>query len=107
MNQFIHGCVEIIKLKVQLTRYRNTVVYLQNKFRDKHLSKYQKVEVLLNYWDKLTGEIQIRCSKMKDQGANLLLRHLMMVPKDIKVKMMKIYIDKCREMHAIAFLQWR
>ena len=61
----------------------------------------------MNYWDKLTGEIQKRVSKAKDEAANALLRRLIMVPPRIKEAMLKGYVDKCRQMHAIAFLQWR
>lgn len=46
-----------IAFKSKVAIFSKQVCYIQKKVRDQHMTKYQKVEVLLNYWDKLTGEI--------------------------------------------------
>ena len=41
---------------------------------------------------------------MKDEKANTLLRQFMMVKAPIRELMLKMYVDKCKHLHAIAFL---
>ena len=42
--------------------------------REKLETRYCKIEVLLNYWDKLIGQIAMRSSKLNDDKANQLIR---------------------------------
>ena len=43
----------------------------------------------------------------KDKLTINLVNRLIEVPKEIKIKCLKKYVSKCKELHTIAFLQWR
>jgi hypothetical protein len=47
----VGGMVLIEKVQI----FRKTITYIQNKFRNQMATRYAKVEVLMNYWDKLYG----------------------------------------------------
>lgn len=70
-------------------------------------TKYAKVEVLLNYWDKLYGQMQLKATSTGDKQANEMLKGIALVPTSIKRKLFIFYIKKCRELHNVAFFQWR
>ena len=65
--------------------------------------RYAKVDVLLNYWDKLLGHIQFKATKRKDEAASKLCQKFMLVPQHVKIHMLRKYIEHCRKTYAIAF----
>jgi len=71
------------------------------------LTKGEKITIMFNYWDLMFGTLQQKASKIKDADVNELCKKLIVVPQAIKYKALEYYVDKCREVHAIAFLQWR
>ena len=42
-----------------------------------------------------------------DKNANNLLKKIIMVDQNVKFELLRRYVKKCRELHSIAFLQWR
>ena len=61
----------------------------------------------MNYWDKMFGELQVRATQLGDRQGNALARALILVPKKVRWTVLREYVDRCQELHAIAFLQWR
>jgi len=43
------------------------------------MTKNAKLEVLLNYWDKLFGQIQLKASQNKDNKTKLLCKNIAIV----------------------------
>lgn len=63
-----------------------------------------KVEVLLMYWNKVFTYLMDASKINKDKLTINLVNRLIEVPKEIKVKCLKKYVSKCKELHTIAFL---
>ena len=69
--------------------------------------RHAKVDVLLIYWDKLYGIVQQGASLFRDKNANALCKKLICINKEVQKHMLLAYVNRCRELHSIAFLQWR
>jgi hypothetical protein len=63
--------------------------------------------VLIKYWDKLLGSLQLRSSLLKDNSLKPILLKVYMVPKDVQYHILRKYVGGCRMLYAIAFSQWR
>ena len=50
------------------------------------------------------GLLQIKASKFNDKATKELCKKMVVIPYDVKYEMLKKYVNKCRELHAIAFL---
>ena len=48
-------------------RFYKQITYMQKRMRDQLTTRGSKVEVLVNYWDKTFGKLQLRASKTKDE----------------------------------------
>ena len=44
---------------------------------------------------------------LNDEFGNSLVQRIMLVPKEIRFEALKGFIKKCRDLHKIAFFQWR
>ena len=66
-----------------------------------------KVEVLHNYWDKMTGIILQESYRMKDLTGQGLINKMIVVPREVRESVLMHYVNKCRARHTIAFFQWR
>ena len=71
--------------------------------------RYSKVDVLLNAWDLVASAIMRRASRRKDQAVMTMLQDIAILDSNPTVKrhVLLKYVNKCRELHSIAFLQWR
>ena len=58
-------------------------------------------------WDKLFGKLMYKAKSLKDQDTIRILHKIALVPPEVKEAVEKYYIDKCIQLGAIAFLQWR
>ena len=67
-------------------------------------TRFAKVEVLSNYWDKMVGQLQTRATKKKDKEASELVLKFILVPKDVKLELLREWITCCRTLFAIAFM---
>jgi hypothetical protein len=75
--------------------------------RDALENKKGKLEILEAYWDKVLTVIQGQALKQKDKAMGQICKHIMLVPVNIKTECLFKYLEKCKEMFAIAFFQWR
>ena len=58
-------------------------------------------------WDKLFGKLMMKAIHLKDADTKKLLDKIVVIPPEVKVAVCKYYVDKCIQLGAIAFLQWR
>lgn len=81
--------------------------FIQRRFRLNRLALEARVEVLINYWHKLNGQLQARAMKLEDERTRELLTKIILVPQDIQRAVLSKFVQKCKELHIIAFFQWR
>ena len=65
--------MKIILIKNCVKKFYKLIEFIQKRLRDKLVSRGNKVEVLMNYWDKIYGQMQMKASATKDAEANKLL----------------------------------
>lgn len=80
---------------------------IQKFMKDQIETKDAKVEVLENYWDKMIGLIQFKATKFNDKKVTQLFGDIVLVPFEVRRAMLRRFIKMCRQLHSIAFLQWR
>ena len=97
----------IITFHMKMMNFLKLVKFIKMKIRDSIVIKQEKVQVLLNYWNRITSNLQFRAYRLRDDNGLAMVRHLMLVPLKVKLAMFREYIERCRLLHAIAFLQWR
>jgi len=107
LKPFLQQNIDLEKMRITVRGFYDSIQYMQRRIRASLQTKENKVEVLLNYWDKLFSQIQFKSSKLKDEATNDMCKKIIVVPKAIKRAALAGYVDKCKEIHAIAFLQWR
>ena len=90
--------------KIKVREFYKNITYMQKRIRDQFLKKDAKAEILVNYWDKLFGLLQIRASELNDKCGKDLCRNLIVVPKEVRWAVLRSYVDRCQELNAIAFL---
>ena len=90
-----------------MRKYAQKIEYIQKRFKDQLATRFAKVEVLSNYWDKMVGQLQTRASKKHDKEASDLVLKFILVPKDVKLELLREWVTCCRTLFSIAFLQWR
>ena len=67
LKAFAKDLLQIEKLLSAGRQYYKTQLYIQTRIVGKLGSKYGKVEVMINYWDKLYGQVMTRASQLKDK----------------------------------------
>ena len=86
---------------------------MQKKIRDHLVCRCCKVEVLMNYWEKIEFKIMTEAApnslkgKRLDVGAQELAMKLHRVPQEIRHAVLHAFVHRCRQLHQIAFFQWR
>ena len=80
---------------------------MQTRIRQKLGTKFSKIEVLLTFWDKMVGYIHQQASDLKDEETINMMGQILLVPEDVKIEVLKVYLIKCMQLHSIAFFQWR
>jgi hypothetical protein len=83
------------------------LMFLTKKSMDHIKTKYAKVEVLENQWDKLLASIRLQLDESEDSKVEELISHIEDVPDEVREYLLKSYIKQCHQLHAIAFFQWR
>ena len=73
LHPFLVDNIKIILIKNSIKKFYKLIEFIQKRLRDKLVSRGNKVEVLMNYWDKLYGQMQMKASATKDVEANKLL----------------------------------
>jgi len=75
--------------------------------REQLQTRYAKVEVLINYWEKLIIPIQLQATESGDKNVNELCAQILLIPPEVQYEVLKQWVKGCRDLHAIAFFQWR
>ena len=83
------------------------IEYMQKRLRDKYNTRDDKVDVLENRWDQLMANLTSTAIVQKDKVATEMIGKIRQIPSNVRNAALKHYNTKCRELHAIAFLQWR
>lgn len=81
--------------------------FMQKRIKEKLATKYSKIEVLINYWDKMIWHLGIKAPEYGDVITKQLCRNIILIPKEVRYAVLKQYVSKCSEQHSIAFFQWR
>ena len=63
--------------------------------------------MLINYWDKLIGQMCLKATQINDKDIMDILKHIVIIPRHIREAVLVAYVNKCRELYQIAFFQWR
>jgi hypothetical protein len=96
---------EEVRIKVRCTY--EMFIRIQQRLRRQCISRQCKVDMLMSYWEKMTLRIQKQATDLMDAEACNLCLKFIMVPTEVKQELFSEYINACRDLYAIAFLQWR
>lgn len=84
------------------------IVFMQRRMRKQLAIRYSKIDVLESAWDQVLTSIMKKASKRKDQQVLKLMQEIAVLQnKPVRRQLLHLYLNKCRELHSIAFLQWR
>ena len=75
--------------------------------RSQLLSIHSKIHVLETYWDKTIGKAMHFSAKAKDPKVSSLIKQLISVPREVRYAALKHFVNRCLDLHAIAFFQHR
>ena len=82
--------------------YRVTL-YIQKHIRAQIHTRYAKVDVLKNYWEKVIIHLQLKATEQNDKKCNELCRLILLIPPEVQFEVLKQWVKGCRDLHAIAF----
>lgn len=85
----------------------NSIRFIQKRIKKQISLKYSKVDVLINFWDKILGNIIKDKIKFKDKKADSLAIELTKIYKPVRDACLRAWIDRCKSVYNIAFMQWR
>jgi len=94
-------------MRMKIREFYKQISFMQRRIKDGLVTKESKIEVLLNYWDKMFGVLQSQASKSNDKPTNDMCKKLIVIPKEVRYAMLKKYVTQCRNLYTIAFFQWR
>lgn len=66
LKPFLQENIDLERMRIYVRKFYKDITYMQKRIRDQMTTADAKVEVLLNYWDKMFGQIQGEASKKKD-----------------------------------------
>lgn len=70
--------------------------------------RYSKIDVLESAWDQVLASVMLKASRRKDQPVLKLVQDIAVLQnRPVRRQLLRLYLNKCRELHSIAFLQWR
>jgi len=61
-----------MEFKVKLRKFFDLIAYIQKKATAQTSTREAKVDILVNYWDKMIGQLQTRASELRDRKATAL-----------------------------------
>ena len=93
--------------KYKFLEFTNSIRFIQKRIKKQMSLKYSKVDVLINFWDKILGSIIKDKIKFKDKKADSLAIELTKIQKPIRDACLRCWIDRCKAVYNIAFMQWR
>ena len=94
LKEFLKENIDIERFRICLRDFYRNITLIQKKMRDACVAKEAKVEVLMNYWDKMYGVIQQVATRTKDKevGDKLCIK-LLLVPKAVRYEMFTQYVQ--------------
>lgn len=107
LKRFFADSMPSSKFRYQVYKTMTQIINIQKKIKSNLVTRYAKVEVLVNYWDKMIGQTQLRASRLKDKKTSDLCLKIILIPKQIQKAILKNYVTACRNVYAMAFFQWR
>ena len=84
-----------------------SLIMIQRIIKNQLRTKDAKVEVIENYWDKLFGSLLSNAIKHKDTDMKVLCNRIVKIPREVKMRVLTLYVRRCRDLYQIAFFQWR
>ena len=79
---FIHNKSKL-EFEIKVTSLFSSVNYMNLRIKRQLKTRWGKVEVLINYWDKLVGYFMMTSQKQKCKKMSDIVRKLIVVKKDI------------------------
>jgi hypothetical protein len=76
---------------------------IQKRIRDVFACRFGKLEILINYWDKMLGILMTKSIHLRDNDFTNYLKKVFVVPDEVRRAALFFYINKCRELNHIAF----
>ena len=107
MASFLQNHFAIYPLIFSNRRTYKKLIWIQKHIRNQLITRHSKVEVLINYWDKMINMLRIKANESRDQKILNILHNIIKVPKFIKRWILTLFVYRCRELYHIAFFQWR
>ena len=104
LKTFILDNGQNMEFKVKLRKFFDLIAYIQKKATAQTSTREAKVDILVNYWDKMIGQLQTRASELRDRKATALCGQIIIVSKCVQRAVLREWVDRCQELHAIAFL---
>ena len=75
--------------------------------RDKLITQDAKCEIFRMYWNRVLFSFMRKSIQLKDDNMKHMIEQILKVPLAITDEAIKRFVKKCKEKHAIAFMQWR
>ena len=66
-----------------------------------------KCEVVEMYWGRCMFGFLMKASAIGDANMKKIIEQVSKIPEEVKLVMIKKYVKKVKEKHALAFMQWR
>ena len=100
---------DLLVMKQKFDACFASIRYMQLRVKAQLSVKFSKVEVLTLAWERLLSKISQQAVRRprKDILASKLLTKFFMIPSRVRAACLKHWVKKCRELYAIAYLQWR
>lgn len=95
----------IVKARI-IDTYRQ-IQFIQVRFQLEHTIHEAKIEVLVNFWNKIIWELKTKAIILRDKTTSALVTRFLAVPEKVRRDCLSKYLKSCRLLHAIAFFQWR
>ena len=85
----------------------DNINFINKRMRGQCLARDAKTEIISHHWDGLLNQWLHAALIYKDEGMTRLLFEIRKTNKAVKHYLLENYINECKVMHALAFLQWR
>ena len=80
---------------------------IQRIMKDVLSTRYSKVDLLSVLWDKTLGRLMMKAGLLKEKKILAMCRQIVTVTRAQRHYILKKFIQACRLMHTVAFMQWR
>ena len=84
MKEFLDDRWHLANLFHRSRQFYTITLYIQKHIRAQLNTRWAKVDVLVNYWEKLIIHLQLRATEMNDKKCNELCKRILMIPKEVQ-----------------------